>query len=84
MESLHLLDGNVSILSASWHNFFAYIGGQGSAVQTGGGIVGALLLTFSYFFVFISRYKNRFGVLHVSWNSVLDRVFYRRLFLEKR
>ncbi|UJL47984.1 DNA translocase FtsK [Virgibacillus sp. NKC19-16] len=49
MESLLVTVGDTSILAATWDNFISYINGQGTAVQTGGGMVGGLLFTFSYY-----------------------------------
>lgn len=78
MESLHLLDGNVSILSTSWHHFFDFISGRGSAVQTGGGIVGALLLTFSYFLFssvgtkIVSVFSMLVGIVFLTEFSIGD------------
>ncbi|OZU90265.1 cell division protein FtsK [Virgibacillus indicus] len=45
-ESLVVNSGNVSIIGTTWDNFFAFIEGEGSAVQIGGGMAGALLFTF--------------------------------------
>ncbi|MBY7143611.1 cell division protein FtsK [Virgibacillus sp. NKC19-3] len=49
MESLLVTVGDSSILGATWDNFISYVNGQGTATQTGGGLVGGLLFTFSYY-----------------------------------
>ncbi len=48
-EHLLLSADEVSIIQATWHHFFAYINGQGTTMQTGGGIVGAVLYAFCYY-----------------------------------
>ncbi|WP_099158155.1 FtsK/SpoIIIE family DNA translocase [Virgibacillus ndiopensis] len=48
-ERLLLLTGDTSILKATWDNFFAYLNGQGTAMQTGGGLIGAILFAFCYY-----------------------------------
>ena len=47
-ESL-LLDENISILGSTWDHFLSYVQGHGTGSQTGGGLIGALLFTFSRF-----------------------------------
>ncbi|WP_373896063.1 DNA translocase FtsK [Virgibacillus sp. CBA3643] len=49
MGSLLISVGDTSILGVTWDNFISYINGQGIATQTGGGMVGGLLFTFSYY-----------------------------------
>ncbi|GAB3066972.1 DNA translocase FtsK [Virgibacillus ainsalahensis] len=49
MQSLLVTAGESSILGATWDNFFSYVNGQGTAIQTGGGMIGALMFTFSYY-----------------------------------
>ncbi|MFC0301364.1 DNA translocase FtsK [Virgibacillus soli] len=49
LESLLVLTKDVSIIKTSWQHYFAFVNGQGTAVQTGGGMVGAILLVFCYF-----------------------------------
>ncbi|MEN1969926.1 DNA translocase FtsK [Lentibacillus sp. N15] len=48
-ERMLLLVGDTSILKATWDNFFLYINGGGTTAQTGGGMVGAILLAVCYF-----------------------------------
>src|SRR5699024_11156642 len=48
-EQLLLLQGDTSILKASWDNFFDYVDGQVSAFGTGGGMLGGILFTFCYY-----------------------------------
>ncbi|WP_188454334.1 FtsK/SpoIIIE family DNA translocase [Virgibacillus oceani] len=48
-ERLLLLTEDTSILKATWDNFFSYINGQGTAMQTGGGLIGAILFAFCYY-----------------------------------
>lgn len=47
-EHLLLLEGDTSILKATWDNFFDYMDGQ-SAFGTGGGLIGGILFTFCYY-----------------------------------
>ncbi|WP_077601217.1 FtsK/SpoIIIE family DNA translocase [Oceanobacillus sojae] len=49
MESLLANANDVSILGLTWQLYFQYLEGTGTLVQTGGGMVGALLFTVSYF-----------------------------------
>ncbi|MEW9676656.1 DNA translocase FtsK [Lentibacillus sp. L22] len=48
-ERMLLLIGDTSILKATWDNFFHYANGEGTAAQTGGGMIGAILLAFCYY-----------------------------------
>ncbi|GGB30768.1 cell division protein FtsK [Virgibacillus dakarensis] len=48
-ERLLLYVGDTSIIKATWDNFFLYVNGGGTAAQTGGGMVGAILFAFCYF-----------------------------------
>ncbi|WP_164668942.1 DNA translocase FtsK [Virgibacillus doumboii] len=48
-ERLLIVSEETSILKATWDNFFAYVDGSGSVVQTGGGMIGAILFAFCYF-----------------------------------
>jgi len=38
---------NVSIIGSTWNHFLQFINGNGTAVQTGGGMIGGLLFTFT-------------------------------------
>ncbi|WP_152656344.1 DNA translocase FtsK [Oceanobacillus sp. CFH 90083] len=49
MESLLANAEDVSILRLTWQLYFQYLDGTGTLVQTGGGMIGALLFTVSYF-----------------------------------
>lgn len=49
MERLQLPAGDISILGATWNHFLFYMNGEGTAVQTGGGMIGGLLFTICYF-----------------------------------
>ncbi|RLL45370.1 DNA translocase FtsK [Oceanobacillus piezotolerans] len=42
-----LLVQEVSIIASTWDHFLSYINGQGTPAQTGGGMIGALLFTFT-------------------------------------
>jgi DNA segregation ATPase FtsK/SpoIIIE, S-DNA-T family len=42
-----LLLQNVSIISSTWNQFLLFINGDGTSVQTGGGMVGGILFTFT-------------------------------------
>src|SRR5699024_6585317 len=48
-ERLLVSSEEASILKATWENFFAFVDGSGAALQTGGGILGAILFAFCYF-----------------------------------
>src|SRR5699024_9424434 len=48
-EQLLLLQSDISILKATWDNFFDYLEGQVSGFQTGGGMIGGILFTFSFY-----------------------------------
>ncbi|WP_106497569.1 FtsK/SpoIIIE family DNA translocase [Lentibacillus sp. Marseille-P4043] len=48
-ERLLLLMEDSSIIKATWDNYFLYLNGEGTAAQTGGGMIGALLFAFCYF-----------------------------------
>ncbi|MFD2044161.1 DNA translocase FtsK [Ornithinibacillus salinisoli] len=49
MESLMVTSTDTSIIKATWNNFFAFINGQGTAAQTGGGMLGAFMFAFCYY-----------------------------------
>jgi S-DNA-T family DNA segregation ATPase FtsK/SpoIIIE len=40
---------NISIIATTWDQFFSYLSGQVSAAAVGGGMIGALFFTFSYY-----------------------------------
>ncbi|WP_068672346.1 DNA translocase FtsK [Oceanobacillus sp. Castelsardo] len=42
-----LLLQNSSIISSTWHHFLQFINGNGNTVQTGGGMIGGILFTFT-------------------------------------
>lgn len=48
-ERLLLIVTEPSIMRMTWDNFLSYIGNQVPASQLGGGLIGGLLFTFSYF-----------------------------------
>ncbi len=48
-ERLLALPESPSVLKATWNSLIAFVEGEGGAAQTGGGIIGALLLVFSYY-----------------------------------
>ncbi|WP_163971276.1 DNA translocase FtsK [Oceanobacillus halotolerans] len=48
-ERVLMTPEDTSILKATWDMYFAFINGEGSAAQTGGGMIGALLFTFCYY-----------------------------------
>ncbi|MFD1037927.1 DNA translocase FtsK [Virgibacillus byunsanensis] len=48
-ERLLITLEDTSIIKATWNNFFAYMDGQGSSAQTGGGMIGAILFAFCYY-----------------------------------
>ncbi|MDY0405829.1 hypothetical protein P5G51_010870 [Virgibacillus sp. 179-BFC.A HS] len=84
LERLHLLEDDISILGASWNNFFAFIDGNGTSAQTGGGMAGALLLTFSYFLFssagtkIVSVFSMLVGIVFLTEFSIGD--FFSKLF----
>lgn len=49
LQSLLVSVGEVSIIGVTWDNFLSYANGQGTTMQTGGGLVGGLLFTFCYY-----------------------------------
>ncbi|CEI84246.1 FtsK/SpoIIIE family DNA translocase [Oceanobacillus oncorhynchi] len=49
MERLLANTADVSILRLTWQLYFQYLDGTGTLVQTGGGMIGALLFTVSFF-----------------------------------
>ena len=48
-ERLLLITEKPSIMRMTWDNYLSYLGNQVSASQLGGGLIGGLLFTFSYF-----------------------------------
>jgi S-DNA-T family DNA segregation ATPase FtsK/SpoIIIE len=44
-----VVSGNISIIATTWDQFFSYLGGQVPASTLGGGMIGALFFTFSYY-----------------------------------
>lgn len=49
LEQLEALNADSSIIKTTWNLFFSYINGNGTAMQVGGGMVGAILLAFCYY-----------------------------------
>ncbi|TFJ94792.1 FtsK/SpoIIIE family DNA translocase [Lentibacillus salicampi] len=48
-ERLLVSSEETSILQATWNQFFAFVEGSADSLQTGGGMLGAILFTFCYF-----------------------------------
>ncbi|MUV39901.1 DNA translocase FtsK [Lentibacillus sp. JNUCC-1] len=48
-DRLLLTSDDTSILKATWTNFIAFVQGEGTGSQTGGGMIGAILFAFSYY-----------------------------------
>src|SRR5690625_3191457 len=48
-EPMLLMTTDPSILRLTWHHFLAYVNNEGPASQLGGGFVGGLLFTFTYY-----------------------------------
>ncbi|MGP4107042.1 DNA translocase FtsK [Virgibacillus sp. L01] len=48
-ERLLMVSEDTSIIKSTWTNFFAYIDGNVSSTQTGGGMTGAILFAFCYY-----------------------------------
>src|SRR5699024_2836360 len=46
---LILANNDISVIKTTWYHFNAYIDGQGSAMQTGGGMIGAIAFSFCYY-----------------------------------
>src|SRR5699024_7282562 len=42
-------NNDISVIKTTWYHFNAYIDGQGSAMQTGGGMIGAIAFSFCYY-----------------------------------
>ncbi|MFD1850325.1 FtsK/SpoIIIE family DNA translocase [Oceanobacillus bengalensis] len=73
-----LLIQDVSIIGSTWNHFISYVNGQGTHVQTGGGMVGALLLTFTnYLFSMVGAkivavFTMLIGILFITELSLGD------------
>lgn len=48
-ERLFIMMEDPSILRATWDNFFAYINGEQTAAQIGGGMLGGIIFAFCYY-----------------------------------
>lgn len=48
-ERLMLLTGDTSILKSTWQHYLDYVNGRGTSAQLGGGMIGGLLFTFTYY-----------------------------------
>ncbi|TMN23626.1 FtsK/SpoIIIE family DNA translocase [Lentibacillus cibarius] len=48
-ESLLAIPANQSVINATWDSIITFVNGDGDAAQTGGGMIGAMLLVFSYY-----------------------------------
>src|SRR5699024_5169049 len=76
-ESL-LLDEKISILGSTWDHFLSYVQGHGTGSQTGGGLIGALLFTFSRFLfstigsIIISILTILIGIIFMTEFSIGD------------
>jgi len=42
-------NNDISVIKTTWYHFNAYIDGQGTAMQTGGGMIGAIAFAFCYY-----------------------------------
>lgn len=49
LEQVDMLDQDRSIIKVSWDLYISYVNGYGSSLLVGGGMVGALISTFSYY-----------------------------------
>ncbi|AXI09136.1 cell division protein FtsK [Oceanobacillus sp. 143] len=45
-ERLLIFPGEVSIIGTTWDNFFQFLNGQGTSMQTGGGMIAAIIFAF--------------------------------------
>ncbi|WP_217585552.1 FtsK/SpoIIIE family DNA translocase [Lentibacillus saliphilus] len=48
-ERLIMVSEDTSIINATWQHFIAFVQGEGTSAQTGGGMIGALLFAFCYY-----------------------------------
>lgn len=48
-EQILITTEGTSIVKDTWINIFSYINGQGTVIQTGGGMVGGILFAFNYY-----------------------------------
>ena len=82
-ERLLLMTEKLSIMRMTWDNYLSYLGNQVSASQLGGGLIGGLLFTFSYFLFsavgtkIVSVFSIIIGFLFMTEFSLGD--FFRKL-----
>ncbi|MGJ9458915.1 DNA translocase FtsK [Oceanobacillus sp. CF4.6] len=78
IESLLVSAENISIIGTTWSNFLAYINGTGTAVQIGGGMLGAVIFTFCYYLFslagskIVAVFSMLIGVIFITELSVGD------------
>lgn len=69
---------NVSVVASTWDNFIAYISGDVESSQTGGGMIGAILVAFTYFLfsyvgtIIVSVFSIIIGLLFITEVSLGD------------
>lgn len=77
-ESIIVTVEGASIIATSWENFLLYINGTGNVAQVGGGIVGALLFTFSYYLFslagskIVAVFSMLIGIIFITEMSIGD------------
>ncbi|MFC4023094.1 DNA translocase FtsK [Oceanobacillus longus] len=78
IESLLVSAENISIIGTTWSNFLAYINGTGTAVQIGGGMLGAVIFTFCYYLFslagskIVAVFSMLIGIIFITELSVGD------------
>jgi len=77
-ERLYISPENISIIRASWDNFWLYVNGTGNFTQTGGGMIGAILFIFCYFLFsmagakIVAVFSMLVGILFITNLSLTD------------
>ncbi|RKQ37537.1 DNA translocase FtsK [Oceanobacillus halophilus] len=73
-----LLIQDVSVIGSTWNHFISFISGQGTSVQTGGGMLGGILLTFTNYLFSIAGAKivavfsMIIGIIYITEISIGD------------
>ncbi|WP_067730047.1 FtsK/SpoIIIE family DNA translocase [Oceanobacillus damuensis] len=87
-ESLLVSAENASIIGTTWSNFLNYVTGTGTAIQTGGGMLGAIIFTFCYYMFslagskIVAVFSMLIGLIFITEISVGD--FFSKIFAKTK
>ncbi|RDW17782.1 FtsK/SpoIIIE family DNA translocase [Oceanobacillus chungangensis] len=77
-DRLLISPSDVSIIGTTWDNFFLFLNGQGTSMQTGGGMIGAIIFAFcNYLFSMVGAkivavFSMLLGVIFITNLSISE------------